>query len=95
MAKEFFEYKGKPLVRNKNTIYYGDMADPFVVMMQIMSTKQAAGMELPDRVAVQLMSTDPKANPQEIVVKRSEKNGLYAAVDIASIWLKRALAQQL
>lgn len=90
---KFFEYKGKPLVRNGNTIYYGDMAEPYVVMLQIKSTKQVDGQEVPDKVLIQLMSTDPKALPQDIVQKHTEKNGIYQAIDIASIWLKRALSE--
>ena len=33
MEQNFYTYKGYPLVRNKNTIYYGYMSDPFVIMM--------------------------------------------------------------
>ena len=91
--KEFFEYKGKPLVKNGGTIYYGDMADPYVVMMQIQSFKKEGDTELPDKVLVQLMATDPKTPPKDIVKKHTEKNGLYQAIDIASVWLKRALSE--
>ena len=35
---DFLTYKGKPLVRNGNTIYYGDMNDDFVIMMRILSS---------------------------------------------------------
>ncbi len=91
--KEFFEYKGKPLVRSGSTIYYGDMADPYVVMMQIQSLKKENDVEVPDRVLVQLMATDPKTLPKDIVKKHTEKNGLYQAIDIASIWLKRSLGE--
>ena len=38
--KEFLTYKGKPLVRQGNTIYYGDMADDYVIMMQILAKKE-------------------------------------------------------
>lgn len=89
----FFEYKGKPLVRSGDTIYYGDMAEPYVVMLQIKSTKQVNGEEVADKVSVQLMSTDPNTPPMDIVKKHTEKEGIYEAIDIASIWLGRALAE--
>lgn len=88
---QFLTYKDKPLVRCKNTIYYGDMNDPYVIMLQIMSTKEENGMEMADKVIVQLLSTDPDASPRERIVKKSEKKGLYNAMDIGAIWLKRAL----
>lgn len=87
----FFTFKDKPLVRCKNTIYYGDMNDPYVIMLQIMGTKEENGIKMADKVSVQLLSTDPNASPRERILKKSEKKGLYNAMDIGSIWLKRAL----
>lgn len=87
----FLTYKGKPLVRSGNMIYYGSMADEFVIMMQIMGTKEAGGRALSDKVLIQLVSTDESLRMKERVIKKSEKNGLYNAMDIASIWLERAL----
>lgn len=89
--KKFLTYKDKPLVRSGKTIYYGDMADPFVVMLQINSTKDFNGLEIADKVTVQLLSTDPDARPHDRIIKKSEKIGLYNAMDIGSIWLERAL----
>lgn len=94
MAKKgnkFLEYRGKPLVRCGNTIYYGNMNDPFVIMLQITSTKPFNDMEIADKVLIQLLNTDPDCRPQERIVKKSEKKGLYNAMDIGTIWLERAL----
>ena len=90
---KFLTYKGKPLVRNGNTIYYGNMSDKYVIMMQIMSTKTVNDLELVDKVIIQLMYTDPDIKTRDRVVKKSEKHGLYNAMDIGSIWLERALAE--
>ncbi len=90
---KFLTYKGKPLVRSGNIIYYGNMSDPFVIMIQIISTKKIGEMEVANRVTVQLLNTDPDVRPRERIVKKSEKQGLYQAMDIATIWLERALAQ--
>ena len=88
---DFLTYKGKPLVRNGNTIYYGDMNDDFVIMMRILSSKEFGDTDLASKVSVQLVNTDPNVSIKEKVVKTSEKKGLYAAMDIADIWLTRAL----
>lgn len=90
---QFLTYKGKPLVRNGNTIYYGDMGDKCVIMIQILTTKKLNNLELADKVTIQLLSTDPSVRPKERILKRSEKHGLYNAMDIGAIWLQRALAE--
>ncbi|MFR8011281.1 MAG: hypothetical protein ACLU8W_05920 [Clostridia bacterium] len=90
---QFLTYKGKPLVRNGNTIYYGDMGDKCVIMIQILTTKKYNDLELADKVTIQLLSTDPDVRPKERILKRSEKHGLYNAMDIGAIWLQRALAE--
>ncbi len=90
---EFLMFRDKPMVRCGNTIYYGDTRDPFVVMLSITSTKPLGDIEVADRVVVQLLSTDQDASPRERIIKKSEKKGLYAAIDIGEIWLKRALQQ--
>lgn len=88
---KFLTYRGKPLVRNGNMIYYGNMNDPFVILIQIMSSKKQGELEVPDKVLIQLLNTDPDCRPKERIVKKSEKHGLYNAMDIGTIWLERAL----
>ncbi len=82
-------YKNKPLVRNGNTIYYGDVADKYIVCLQIESTKKVADMDVADKVSIQLISTDPDLSRRKRIIKSAKKNGLFAAVDIAEAWLKR------
>ena len=86
---EFFQYKGRPLVRNADTIYYGSMGDPYVAMLQIKSHKEFKDLSLADAVTIQLMATDLSLPPQKLIAKRADKPGLYEALDIASIWLDR------
>ncbi len=93
LDEKFLCYKGKPLVRSGNTIYYGSMLDDYVVMLQIMDTKDVDGEQLPNNIVVQLMRTGRDVKPQDIVVKKSEKTGLYNALDIADVWLRRSLAE--
>lgn len=90
--KEFSTYKGRPLVRCGDEIYYGKMEEPYVIRMQIKSKKEQNGIEIADKVAIQLMATDPYLSPRKQLVKSSEKKGLFLAMDIADIWLTRALA---
>ncbi len=79
--KEFSTYKGRPLVRCGDEIYYGNMEEPYVIRMQIKSKKEQNGIEIA-----------PYLSPRKQLVKSSEKKGLFLAMDIADIWLNRALA---
>ena len=90
--QKFFTYKGRPLVRCGDEIYYGNMEEPYVIRLQIKSKKEVGGEEIADKVNVQLMETDHYLSPRKQLVKSSEKKGLFLAMDIADIWLERALA---
>ena len=89
--KELLTYKGRPLVRKDNLIYYGSMADKYIVMLQVLETKKEHDMDLATRVLVQLQLTDPNLKARDWVVKKSEKDGFYTALDVGCVWLERAL----
>ena len=90
---KFPMYKGKPLVRCGDTIYYGSMKDKYVVKLEIKSKKRVQDMDIADRVSIQLMYTDASNRSRKQIVKSSEKSGLYLAMDIADAWLNRALSE--
>ena len=85
-------YKGHPLMRKDNIVYYGSMADSHIVMLQILESKKIGDAEVASKVSVQLQLTDPSARSRDRIVKKSEKDGLYSALDVGSVWLERALA---
>ena len=86
-------YKGHPLRRKDNLIYYGTMAEKYIIMLQILSTQNVDGLEMANKVSVQLQLTDPTVKSRDRIVKKSEKGSLYAAMDVASVWLERALTK--
>lgn len=90
---EFPTYKGKPLVRSGDTIYYGSMKDDYVVRLDIKTKKKVGKLEVADKISIYLMSTDPTIMPNEAIIKTGERNGLYLALDIAEAWLSRQLAE--
>jgi len=92
--EQAISYKGHQLVRCGNTIYYGDMAEEFVVMLQVLSTSKVNDMAVAGKIQVQLMATDPDLPMNERILKKSDKVGLYNAMDIAAIWLERAFADK-
>ena len=85
-------YKGHPLMRLGNMIYYGSMADSHIVMIQVLETKKVGDLDVASKVSVQLQLTDPAVKSRDRVVKKGEKDGLYTALDFGCVWLERALA---
>ena len=88
------EYKGHPLQRKDNIIYYGSFGDPYIIMMQILDTKKVKDMDVASKVSVQLQLTDSTVKSRDRVVKKSEKDSLYSAMDVAAVWLERALSSR-
>ena len=86
-------YKGHPLMRKDNMVYYGSMADKYIVMMQILETKKVGNEDVASKVSVQLQLTDPNVRSRDRVTKRSEKDGIFSALDVGSVWLERALSK--
>ncbi len=92
--EKFLEYKGKPLVRCGKTIYYGNMNDPYVICLNIINEDDSIeDLKVSGKVAIQLLNTDEDVSPKEKIVKKSEKVGLFNALDLGAVWLERALKQ--
>ena len=91
MANKPLEYKGHPLQRAGNIVYYGSMSDKYIIMLQIMETKKVKDLDVATKVSLQLQLTDPSIKSRARVVKKSDMAGFWAAMDVASVWLERAL----
>ena len=85
-------YKGHPLRRIGNMIYYGSMADKYIVLMQVRESKKVADLDVATKVSVELQLTAPNLKSRDRIVKKGEKDSLYSALDFGSVWLERALS---
>ena len=89
VSGKYLMYKGKPLVREGNTICYGDMNEKCILILEIMSYKTENGNQVPDKIFVQVIdSNDPTK-----IIKQGAKEGLHDAFSIGVIWLEHALKQ--
>ena len=70
--------------------YYGSMADSHFIQMHIKSSVKRNDLDVASKVAVELH--ERTGERRDRIVKRSEKDSFYAAMDISAIWLERALA---
>ena len=84
-------YKGLPLVRNNNELYYGDPSKEYIVYLNVVSTKQVGGQEVADKVQVALISTDTSLDFMQRIKKQGVKTGLYDALDVGGVWLQSTL----
>ncbi len=89
----FLTYKGMPLVRKGNEIYYGDTSNKFIVKFKILSYKKEDNLEIADKVSVKLLKSDVDIKSKEEAVKESTKDTLFDALDLGFTWLERELAK--
>lgn len=92
--KKGLTYKEYPLMRKDKLTYLGSMADEYIVLLQVLESKEENGVEIATKVSVELQRTDPNVRAKDRIVKKSEKDGFYSALDVGYIWLKRALTQK-
>ena len=86
-------YKGRPLVRCGNDIYYGNMADPYIVYLQILTTKKENGIDVADKVHIVLLSTDDSKPPARAHRPAANKVGLFNALSFGDIMLRGQLKE--
>ena len=90
--EKILTYKGYPLMRKDKLTYLGSMSDSHIILLQILETKDVQGTEIATKVSVELQLTDPGVRAKDRIVKKSEKDGFYTALDLGCVWLERALA---
>ena len=89
---DFLNYKNKPLVRKGNTVYYGDMSEKYVVKLEILTSHTEGELEVADKIKVMLIKND--SEKLDNVTTSTEKNGFAEAMQFATTWLDRALAEK-
>jgi hypothetical protein len=84
---KYLEYLDKPLVREGDTICYGDMSEKCILILEIMSYKEVDGKKVPKNILIQVIdSKDPNK-----IIKQGTKEGLHDAFSIGVVWLDLAL----
>jgi len=85
VSGEYLEYKGRPLVREGDTICYGDMEEKCILILEIMSYKKnEKGIEVPDDIMIQVIDSKKQNN----ILRQGIKKGLYEAFGLGVIWLE-------
>ena len=84
---EYQIYKGKPIVRKGNIIYFGKPDKKYIARIEVVSFKKNGELELPDKVDVKILLSDRTFSMRKRTIKNSVQNGLYGAIDMANAWL--------
>ncbi|MBZ4644687.1 MAG: hypothetical protein PWR27_1261 [Petroclostridium sp.] len=85
-------YKGKPLTRKGDMLYYGNHDDKYIITMKVQESKVIKNLKVATKVSIELQINNPALRGKEKVVKKAEREGLYRALEIGSIWLEDALS---
>ena len=82
---EFVEFKGKPLVRQGDDIFYGDLSEKYYIYMMIMGEAKSpkGDINVPTTIMVQLLESSTKKIEKQTIV-----NGLMEAFEFAEAWLR-------
>ncbi len=86
----FFYYRGFPLVRSGNEMYYGSMGDKFVTKLTIRESEKFQDVDIPTKVMVQLVPTGTEEVDLS-KIRKGEMTNLYEALDTAYVWLAKEL----
>lgn len=86
--KKLLTYKGKPLLRCGNTIYYGNPEDKYVVTFRLEDQEPLGDLQLSKKVVVELKTNE---GSRSTLIRQAERDGLYKALDVGIYWLEQAL----
>lgn len=86
---KYLMYKDRPLVREGDTICYGDLSEKYILVLEIMSYKEEGGEKLPNDIFIQVLEAADQTN----CVRQGKKEGLFEAFSYGLIWLEQALAK--
>ena len=90
--KKILTYNGKPIMRCGSRIYYGDLADKLILVLDILESKKVNDLEVSQKILVQVMDNTGELGKGQ-VFRKATRDNLYKALDIGEWWLKDALKQ--
>ena len=89
--KKLLMYKGKPLIRCGDRIYYGNLEDKYILALDIAESEDVNGAARSTKVKIQLMDNSGELGKGQ-VFRKAERDNLYKAIDIGEWWLHDALS---
>ncbi|MBQ3011923.1 MAG: hypothetical protein IJD74_00115 [Clostridia bacterium] len=81
-------YKNKPLVREKDTICYGDFTERCVLIFEIMSYVEKEGVKVPGKIFIQIIESESGK-----ILKQADKEGMFEAFNYGIFWYEKFLSE--
>lgn len=88
--KKGLTYKGKPVYRLGNRIYYGNMEDDLILVMDITETQKVGDYDMTKKVVFHIQDNTGELG-MGTNYRTGERDNLYKAFDIGGWWLQDAL----
>lgn len=88
--KKLPTYKGKPLLRSGNRVYYGNLEDKYILVLDIVESENNNGVDVSKKVKLSVMDNSGEIGNGQ-VFRKGERNNLYEALDLGEWWLKQAV----
>ena len=81
-------YKNRPLVREKDTICYGDFTEKCVLIFEIMSYVEKEGQKVPGKIFIQIIDSESGK-----ILKQADKEGMFDAFTYGIFWYEKFLTE--
>lgn len=93
-AKDMLIYKGKPLLRVEDKLYYGDFSENFITVFTILEKAKIKDLDVASKVNIELLEKRGNDIKSARIVKKAERNSLFEALDIGCFWLEDILEME-
>lgn len=90
--KKVLTYKGKPVYRKGSKIFYGNLEDPLILVLDIVESKNVGGLKVGTKIKFSIQDNTVDEIGTGTNYRSGEREDLYKAFDIGSWWLQDALS---
>lgn len=92
--REVLVYREKPLLRDGNTLYYGDFKENFIVRFTILESEKVNDLDMAKKIIIELLEKNGDSIDSAKLTKKAERTSMWAALDIGIYWLEDILEME-
>ncbi len=92
--REQLIYRGKPLIREGNVLYFGDFNDNFLARFTILETENVNDLDMAKKITIELLEKNGPDISTAKLTKKAERTSMWAALDIGIYWLEDILEME-
>ncbi len=92
--RESLIYRGKPLIRDGNVLYYGDFNENFITRFTILESEKVNDLDMATKITIELLEKNGEDISTAKLTKKAERKSMWAALDIGIYWLEDILEME-